>query len=80
MILPGARGVVTPHPGLALAGDGIRIDVPVALMERAATTGWAAANRLLTHFGLAGHPLQTVPTAGRSAALRWLARRAGRRR
>lgn len=73
-------GVVTPHPGLALAGDGIRIDVPVALMERAATTGWAAANRLLTHFGLAGHPLQTVPTAGRSAALRWLARRAGRRR
>ena len=38
-------GVVTPHDGLALAGDGIRIDLPVALMERAATTGWSAANR-----------------------------------
>ncbi|PRC62226.1 isorenieratene synthase, partial [Mycobacterium sp. ITM-2017-0098] len=36
--------VTTPHHGLALAGDGIRIDLPVALMERAATTGLAAAN------------------------------------
>ena len=32
---------------VVLAGDGIRIDLPVALMERAATTGWSAANRLL---------------------------------
>ena len=38
-------GVVTPHDELVLAGDGIRIDLPVALMERAATTGWSAANR-----------------------------------
>ena len=30
--------------GLVLAGDGVRIDLPVALMERAATTGWTAAN------------------------------------
>ncbi|EUA22726.1 putative dehydrogenase [Mycobacterium xenopi 3993] len=75
-----APGVVTPHPGLALAGDGIRIDLPVALMERAATTGWAAANHLLAHFGLAGHTLQTVPIAGRSTVLRWLAQKAGRRR
>jgi carotenoid phi-ring synthase / carotenoid chi-ring synthase len=67
--------IAGPHPALALAGDGIRIDLPVALMERAATTGWAAANRLLSHFGLAGHPLQTVPTRGRSAALRRLAER-----
>jgi len=71
-------GVATPVPGLALAGDGIRIDLPVALMERAATTGWAAANRLLGHFGVAGHPLTTVPTTGRSAALRRLAQRGGR--
>ena len=68
-------GVDTPHDGLALAGDGIRIDLPVALMERAATTGWSAANRLLTHFGLAGHRLETVPTQGRSAGLRRLANR-----
>lgn len=67
--------VTTPVDGLALAGDGIRIDLPVALMERAATTGWAAANRLLATFGVAGHPLTTVPTAGRSATLRRLAQR-----
>jgi isorenieratene synthase len=66
-------GVDGPHPGLALAGDGVRIDLPVALMERAATTGWAAANRLLTHFGIAGHALQTVPTHGRWTSLRRLA-------
>jgi isorenieratene synthase len=68
-------GVDTPHDGLALAGDGIRIDLPVALMERAATTGWSAANRLLSHFGVAGHSLETVPTRGRSAPLRRLANR-----
>ncbi|MEB3366356.1 FAD-dependent oxidoreductase [Saccharopolyspora mangrovi] len=68
-------GVATPHPGLVLAGDGIRIDLPVALMERAATTGWHAANRLLERWGLPGHDLFSVPTAGRSAVLRWLAAR-----
>ena len=58
-----------------LAGDGIRIDVPVALMERAATTGWHAANCLLARWGLAGHDLYTVPTRGRFALLRALAER-----
>ncbi|MGE2718869.1 FAD-dependent oxidoreductase [Mycolicibacterium celeriflavum] len=67
--------VETPHAGLALAGDGIRIDLPVALMERAATTGWSAANLLLKRFGLTGHDLQTVPTEGRFAPLRRLAER-----
>ncbi|BCI55834.1 dehydrogenase [Mycolicibacterium litorale] len=67
--------VATPVDGLALAGDGIRIDLPVALMERAATTGWAAANRLLARFGVAGHAVTTVPTTGRSATLRRLAQR-----
>jgi isorenieratene synthase len=56
-----------------LAGDGIRIDLPVALMERAATTGWSAANRLLDSWGVAGQALYTVPTAGRNALLRRLA-------
>ncbi|MGX9790711.1 FAD-dependent oxidoreductase [Mycobacterium sp. MMS18-G62] len=67
--------VETPHDRLMLAGDGIRIDLPVALMERAATTGWAAANRLLEHFGVMGHDLHTVPTQGRSKILRRLAAR-----
>ena len=34
-------------------------------MERAATTGWVAANTLLTRWGLAGHPLRSVPNRGR---------------
>jgi len=66
--------VVTPVPGLTLAGDGIRVDLPVALMERAATTGWQAANHLLGGWGLAGHPLTTVPTRGRLGLFRALAR------
>ncbi|ADT97925.1 MULTISPECIES: FAD-dependent oxidoreductase [Mycolicibacterium] len=71
--------VRTPHPGLALAGDGIRIDLPVALMERAATTGIAAANSLLAHFGVTGHDMYTVPVRGRSPVLRHLANRVERR-
>lgn len=71
--------VVTPQRGLALAGDGIRIDLPVALMERAATTGMAAANSLLDQFGLAGHDMYTVPVRGRSSVLRHLAGRVERR-
>ncbi|MBF6338851.1 FAD-dependent oxidoreductase [Nocardia abscessus] len=68
-------GVSTPHPRLVLAGDGIRVDLPVALMERAATTGWIAANTLLRQWAGAGHDLQTVPDHGRSAILRTLATR-----
>jgi isorenieratene synthase len=61
----GRPSVAGPVPGLVLAGDGVRIDLPVALMERAATTGWHAANLLLSGWGLAGHPLTTVPPRGR---------------
>ena len=57
--------VRTPHPGLVLAGDWVRCDLPVALMERAATTGWMAANQLLESWGVAGHDLWSVPTRGR---------------
>jgi len=67
-------GVVTPHDGVVLAGDGIRIDLPVALMERAATTGWSAANRLLERFGIRGHSLLTVPNQGRIGILSRIAR------
>ena len=58
---------------MKLAGDGIRIDLPVALMERAATTGWTAANQLLAGWGVGGHTLHTVPVQGRSPVLRRLA-------
>jgi isorenieratene synthase len=76
----GRPGVETGLDGLVLAGDGIRIEAPVALMERAATTGWCAANVLLRRWGLAGHPLYTVPNRGRIAAARRLAARTGGRR
>ncbi|MFG1798263.1 FAD-dependent oxidoreductase [Nocardia sp. NPDC049149] len=68
-------GIRTPDPRLMLAGDGIRVDLPVALMERAATTGWLAADLLAGQWGGAGHDLQTVPSRGRSGLLRTLATR-----
>ncbi|RAJ66453.1 isorenieratene synthase [Streptomyces sp. Amel2xB2] len=64
--------VRTPHPGLVLAGDLVRTPLPVALMERAATTGFQAANALLATWGVRGHPLWSVPVGGRSALLRRL--------
>ncbi|GHB23566.1 FAD-dependent oxidoreductase [Streptomyces chryseus] len=65
--------VRTPHPTVMTAGDLVRCDLPVALMERAATTGFLAANTLLRRWGVRGHPLWTVPRKGRSPALRALA-------
>lgn len=65
----------TPDDFLVPAGDLVRIDLPVALMERAATTGFAAANRLPGRWGVAGTEPWSVPTAGRGPVLRALARR-----
>ncbi|SDG04872.1 isorenieratene synthase [Lentzea fradiae] len=67
--------VETSDPALVLAGDLVRIDLPVALMERAATTGFAAANALLAHWRVRGHDLWSVANQGRSALLRAAARR-----
>ncbi|MBV1939212.1 FAD-dependent oxidoreductase [Streptomyces sp. BV286] len=66
--------VRTPDPGLVVAGDLVRTGLPVALMERAATSGFLAANALLARWGVSGQTLWTVPDRGRSAALRGLAR------
>ena len=72
-------GVRTPSPRLMLAGDWLRCDYPVALMERAATTGFLAANALLEGWGVAGEDIWTVPMRGllarRTAARRVPARR-----
>lgn len=57
-------GVETPWPQLVLAGDWVRCDYPVALMERATTTGYLAANALLRQWGVAGQDLWTVPMRG----------------
>ncbi|WP_435608655.1 FAD-dependent oxidoreductase [Streptomyces sp. C10-9-1] len=69
--------VSTPDPQVTVAGDLVRTDLPVALMERAATTGFLAANVHLRRWGLRGQTLWTVPAHGRSAVLRLLARRFG---
>ena len=58
-------GVETPDRRVVLAGDGVRCELPVALMERAATTGWQAANVLLGGYGLSGHDVWSVPVRGR---------------
>ncbi|WP_017575051.1 FAD-dependent oxidoreductase [Nocardiopsis kunsanensis] len=67
-------GITTSEPGLVMAGDHVRVDLPVALMERAATSGILAANTLLSGWGQRGHPVWSVPRRGRHAPLRVLAR------
>ncbi|MFF5896910.1 FAD-dependent oxidoreductase [Streptomyces argenteolus] len=70
--------VRTPHRRVVLAGDHVRTGLPVALMERAATSGFLAANQLLTGWGVRGQVLWTVPRSGRSRLLSALATRAAR--
>jgi isorenieratene synthase len=73
-------GVGTPDPRVVLAGDWVRCNYPVALMERAATTGMLAANRLLSGWGRSGADVWTVPMRGRhrvAAPLRRLLARRG---
>ena len=62
-------GVRTPDPRVVLAGDAVRCDLPVALMERAATTGWLAADRVLAGWGLPGHGVWSVPMGSRLGPL-----------
>ncbi len=81
---PQRPAVTTPDPRVVLAGDGVRCDYPVALMERAATTGWLAADALLAGWGRPGHGVWTVPTGPRFGSapgrLRsWLSTLPGRR-
>jgi isorenieratene synthase len=61
--------VVTPEPGLLLAGDFVHTDFPSALMERAAATGMLAANHLLHRWGAAEEPLWSVVPRGMLARL-----------
>jgi isorenieratene synthase len=56
--------VATALPDVALAGDGIATPMPCALMERAAITGFLAANTLLAPLGVAPEPIRSVPSRG----------------
>jgi isorenieratene synthase len=54
----------TPMAGLALAGDFVRLPFPTALMERAASSGFLAANHLLREWNIEGESIWSVPTKG----------------
>ena len=57
-------GVATPADGLALAGDFVRLDFPAALMEKAASSGFLAANDLLARWDVAPQAIWSVPRTG----------------
>lgn len=57
-------GTVTDVPGLLLAGDWVKVDAPVALMEGAVVSGILAANAVLTSRGAPPEPIPTVATRG----------------
>ncbi|MCU0303425.1 MAG: FAD-dependent oxidoreductase [Thermoanaerobaculales bacterium] len=57
-------GVTTPHEGIALAGDFVRLPIPSALMERAVASGFLAANHLLAPQGVRPEPIRSIPRRG----------------
>ncbi len=61
--------VETSSPRVALAGDFIRLPIPTALMERATTSGFMAANHLLEGWGVQGEEIWSVPRSGLLAGL-----------
>lgn len=60
----GRPGPETPFPNLFLAGDWVRVDAPVFLMEAAAFTGRMAANAIFGREGVRQVPLPIVPMEG----------------
>ncbi|MDH3978781.1 MAG: FAD-dependent oxidoreductase, partial [Gammaproteobacteria bacterium] len=56
--------VETPHEGLVLAGDFVRLPIPTALMERAVASGFLAANTLLAQHGVKPEPIHSVARRG----------------
>jgi len=69
-------GVVTSVPRLFLAGDFVKLDAPSALMERAVTSGFRAANEILRAAGLAEEPVRTLARRGALRLPRFLEGRA----
>ena len=60
----GRPGIDTPFDGIALAGDMLKLPIPSALMERAAASGFLAANRILARRGIGTEPVRSVPPRG----------------
>lgn len=61
--------VQTPFEGLVLAGDFVKMDIPCALMEKAVSSGYEAANILLQMWGIKGIDIKNIPKKG---LLNWL--------
>ena len=66
---PVGKGVDQPEtttavPGIYLAGDWVRMDAPVALMEGAVASGIAAANAIFREEQMATDPIWSVPARG----------------
>jgi isorenieratene synthase len=65
---PGSRGlrptVTSPLPGVFLAGDFTRLPFPSAPMERAAASGFLAANAILGGWGKRTRPIAHGPIRG----------------
>ena len=65
---PGSRGsrptVASPLPGVFLAGDYTRLPFPSAPLERAASSGFLAANAILGGLGKRTRPIAHVPIRG----------------
>jgi isorenieratene synthase len=57
-------GVDTPFDGLAIAGDLVKLPIPSALMERAAASGFLAANHLLARHHVRSEPIRSIPVRG----------------
>jgi isorenieratene synthase len=57
-------GVETPFSNLFLAGDWVKVDAPLFLMEAAAFTGRMAANAIFSQESLKPTPLPIVPMEG----------------
>ena len=53
--------VRSPFADLALAGDFVAMPIPSALMERAAASGFLAANSVLEPLGVRAEPIRSVP-------------------
>jgi isorenieratene synthase len=63
--------VTTPHKGITLAGDFVRLPIPTALMERAVASGYLAANTLLSSQNINPEPIYSVPLHGILGKRKW---------
>jgi isorenieratene synthase len=63
-------GVRTDAPGIRLAGDGLALPFPTALMERAVASGLLAANDVLAAVGAAAEPVWSIRPRGLLAGSR----------